>query len=217
MAAATPNANLERLPDSYSFAEFIALAIPHMDRLISGFHEPCQFILSLGTGSGKYSRGLLPILGANIWQPIVIVAIDAKFINNSSRSRFKELLTAYKRITFYFIHDPIPTTYPEKTLKLRLRTYKPHDLDKHKKILFGFADLCVPREDYPLNPLIPILQNTLDAGGKIIVQNEIYFMATSAVEHNDSYYSLNSLYKGDYPIIYSELNSKILPIAVTLV
>ena len=187
------------LPDSYSFAEFTALAIPHMERLIAGFRTPCQLILSLGTGSGKSSSGIAPLLVRD--RPTIIVAIDGNFKHDVNRNSFKGLLSAYGQITIYFIHEQIPTNYPDQTFKLRLRTF---DVPRHgKKILFGFADKCVPRDDYPLNPLVPMLQRVLDIGGRIIVQNEIYFHSTSYAEHNDSYYSLNSFYKGEYPNIYN--------------
>jgi hypothetical protein len=204
------------LPDSYSFAEFTALAIPDMRRLLASFHRPCKFILSLGTGIGKFSRDLVPILGADLSQPVIIVAIDEKFVRDANRAQFRNLfvlsvpqmygppeIKGYSNISFYFVRNLIPTNYPAKTLDLRLRTYTPNDAS-HKKVLFGFADLCIPRADYPLNPLIPILQQVLDAGGKIIVQNEIYFYGTSTVEHNNSYYSYNSIYKREYPTIYHE-------------
>ena len=206
----------DELPDSYSFAEFTAIAIPHMDRVLASFQRPCKFILSLGTGIGKFSRDLVPLLGADQSQPVIIVAIDEKFVRNANRAQFRDLfvlnvpkmygppvLERYSNISFYFVRDLIPKNYPAKTHELRLRTYTPHDTIR-KKVLFGFADLCIPRADYPLNPLIPILQQVLDAGGKIIVQNEIYFYGTSAVELNNSYYSYNSIYKREYPTIYHE-------------
>jgi hypothetical protein len=159
----------------------------------------CRFILSLGSGSGNYANKINPFILTHFPNPTIILAIDDRFSQEHHRSQFIRTLNYPNSSNVYFIHELVPDK-KDKTMDLRLRTTI---YNGRESILFGFSDNCRPRDDYPLLPIIPILQKILDKGGDIIVHNEIYFYRNGVgIEHNDSYYKWTPKFN-KLPNIYS--------------
>lgn len=143
--------------------------------------EPCTVIVSIGSGSGKYSRALTYILSKTTQN--VILAIDTNFKDEIHRSNFMSYFSgSVPRPTVFFIHEAIPSNYPRKTLSLGLRSLSGN-------VLFGFSDACIPHISYPLLPYISIFESVLRSNGRIIVHNEAYFYGTGMpIEHDNDYY-----------------------------